>query len=351
MAELRIAGENSIVRATSALTRSARVLVVVVSASLCASLFVAAAASATSEGLSTVILSDTLPGLITTSPGVTNGPLTQSSAKLFGGNSAEVAVLGQKLADGQMSGYLRVWLHQPLNGDAVVIGAFSFQDPSAVASFLSGLESGSHQVGAIEFAVPDLLGATGYSMGPSALGRNADAYSLQFAKGDIAFAVDVESPPGQLTEADAIAIAERQYANAPGAAVAPAVGPTVWSEVGHIVGLALFVIFMVGLIVISVQRRRRKSAVPNAPLPSVVTVGAPVVSASPHFEATPSRVKLDDLPPFVTPPPITPTAEGWYMCRDSYIDQAYWDGQSWTAGKRLSGATWSELPLGHAAEV
>jgi hypothetical protein len=48
------------------------------------------------------------------------------------------------------------------------------------------------------------------------------------------------------------------------------------------------------------------------------------------------------------PLPFAPgpgTAAGWYPVGPTNNDQAYWDGQSWTARKKWEGAGWVDIPL------
>jgi hypothetical protein len=48
------------------------------------------------------------------------------------------------------------------------------------------------------------------------------------------------------------------------------------------------------------------------------------------------------------PLPFSPgpgTAAGWYPVGPTNNDQAYWDGQTWTARKKWEGAGWVDVPL------
>ena len=45
------------------------------------------------------------------------------------------------------------------------------------------------------------------------------------------------------------------------------------------------------------------------------------------------------------PPPGTGAPAGWHAVGQSPNLQAYWDGSSWTSGRRWQGAAWTEVPL------
>jgi hypothetical protein len=283
------------------------------------------AALAGPSGLASVVLADTLPGLVASPPGPTNGPIDKSNVGLFGGNAGGTSGLARHLADGDVSGELRFWVHQPPDGDGVVISAFEFKDPKQVGAFLAGLESGYGRVATATFSVPSILGASGYTVHVSASGTPSMAYIVTFAKGSIDFEVQVITASGDLTKADARAVATRQAASAPGGARVPVAPPgTSWAvRVGEIVGYVALGIFAVALVVVVtriVGRRPRRRR--------------PVVT--PAWPAFP--------PPLPPPerPPAPPREVGWHLDSDHLSEQAYWDGRAWTARRRWNGATWVE---------
>jgi len=121
-----------------------------------AALLGAQSVAAAMTSLSSVVLSQTLPGMVAAPPGVRNGPINESNIGLVTGGSSsfEATQFGQLLASGNVNGYVRSWVHEPVNGDAVVICAFQFLDPGQAASFVSGAVP--QQDGATSFAVPNV---------------------------------------------------------------------------------------------------------------------------------------------------------------------------------------------------
>jgi hypothetical protein len=306
------------------------------------------AAGAGPSSLSSVVLADTLPGLVATAPGPTNGPINASNLGSFGTNGAGAAGLARRLADGEVSGQLRFWLHRPPNGDGVVISAFQYGDPTPLGAFLAGMNSSLAGVATGTFDVPGIFGASGYTAHVSASGTPATAYIVTFAKGRIAFEVQVITAAGDLTNADAVSVAARQAANAPGALRAPTRAPSGSSRayrVGEVVGLVLLGVLVVALVLLGVRRSRvrgnrvrgnrvsgnrvRRSRVRRSRVQRRPIVGA----------AWPAGPSLPDPPP-TTPAPSR--AVGWHVDPDHLSEQAYWDGRSWTARRRWSGATWVE---------
>jgi hypothetical protein len=287
------------------------------------------AAQAGPNGLASVVLADVLPGLVANPLGPTNGPINKSNVGLFGGNGGGTSGLAQHLADGDVSGELRFWVHHPPDGDGVVISAFQFKDPKQVGAFLAGLDSGFGRVATATFSVPGILGGSGYSVHVSASGTPSTAYIVTFAKGSIDFEVQVITASGDLTKADARAVATRQAANAPGGLHAPA-APAGTSGVGVseiagyvLLGIAVVALGLLGarLVVQLVARRSR-------------TRRRPVVT--PAWHAFPPPIAARERPP------APPREVGWHLDPDHLSEQAYWDGGSWTARRRWSGATWVE---------
>jgi len=202
-----------------------------------------------SGGLSSVILPNSEPGLVAAPPGDYNGPITQSNVGAVLGNSTGAgSALGQSLASGNVAGYIRTWGHQPANGDAVVIVAFEFTNASVESSFVNGLASGNqNQSGSTPVAVPGIPGASGSVTHPSTLGTAGSEYVVTFAKGNTAFDVDVASSSGDLTSADAITLANQQFASAPDIPASGAGTNWHWWRVSPLVGIPLFVaIILIG---------------------------------------------------------------------------------------------------------
>jgi hypothetical protein len=174
-------------------------------------------ASASTSSLSSIILANPLPGLVQLPLGTENGSITQSNVSLVLGSSESASSgLGQSLADGEVTAYIRTWAHQPSNGDALVITAFAFKYASDESSFMNGLDSQlgsqSAEAGNAAFAVAAIPGATGAEVHTSSSGVPLSEYVVSFVKGNTAFQEVVATTSGDLTAADAIEVANQQYA-------------------------------------------------------------------------------------------------------------------------------------------
>lgn len=217
-------------------------------------LFSAESAASGASNLSSVVLSQSLPSLVVSPPGIRNGPITESNLNLVTGESSGAAEtqFAQLLASGNVNGYIRVWGHQPANGDAVVISAFQFQDPTQAASLVSG-ENGSlaQQTGVSPLATPNVPGATGYLVHTSVSGSPITEYVVVFEKGstDIQLAVLTES--GDVTTADVTALASQQWANIPTL--------TDWTPIVRLISLVG--VLLLSLSIVLVARKRRYSPV------------------------------------------------------------------------------------------
>ena len=215
-----------------------------------AGLLSAESAASGASNLSSVVLSQSLPGLIASPPGIRNGPITESNLSLVtGANSGPAETqFAQLLASGNVSGYIRMWAHQPANGDAVVISAFQFQDPTQAAGFVNG-EKGSLQVqaGVSPLAVPNVPGATGYLVHTSVSGTPITEYLVVFDKGSTDIQMVVVTESGDVAAADATSLASQQWANVP--------TPTDWTPIIRSIGFIGAV--LLSLIIVLVARRRR----------------------------------------------------------------------------------------------
>ena len=123
--------------------------------------FVMQSSAFAAGSLSSTILSIPEPGLVALPLGNYNGPVSRSNVDAVMGSSTDATgALGQSLADGDVTGYLRSWARQPNDGDAVVIGAFAFNFAVEENSFLESLDTQMHsQPGNEPLAVPDISGA------------------------------------------------------------------------------------------------------------------------------------------------------------------------------------------------
>ncbi len=234
-------------------------------------------AASGASSLSSVVLSRSLPGFVASPLGVRNGPIDQSNITLVTGASSGFGEteFAQLLASGNVSGYVRSWVHQPVNGDAVVITALQFLDPTQAASFVNG-EKGSvpPAAGISQFPVPNVPAATGYLVHATASGTPVTEYIVVFGKGstDIQMAVATES--GDVTSADAAALASQQWANVP--------TPTNWTPIVRSIdflGTALL-----SLVIVLLARRRHYPAALSRRATSATGAnsGSPLLASQGH---------------------------------------------------------------------
>jgi hypothetical protein len=248
-----------------------------------------------SGGLSSIILSIPEPGLVAVPLGTYNGPITQSNVNAVMGSSTDAtSSLGHSLADGSVTGYIRSWAHQPSDGDAVVIGAFQFTFAAEEVSFLDSLDTQMHsQSGSAPLTVPGIPGVSGAEVHTSASGTPLAEYEVTFEKGNTVFQVAVASSSGSLTSADAISIADRQFANAPDtpASTASVVYRLDWTKVGILAGgvLLTIVLFIVG------RKRKYPMALSGVPFPRDHSAGPSTVGSS-----EPPRVNWPPAEPIST---------------------------------------------------
>lgn len=219
-------------------------------ASAAVGVFSVQSSAAAASSLSSVVLSQSVPGLVSSPPGIRNGPINGSNLDFVtgGANGPAETQFAQQLASGDVGGYIRTWEHQPANGDGVVISAFRFQDPSQAASFVGG-EKGSlsQQPGISPLAVSSVAGATGYLVHTSASSIPVTEYMVVFDKANTVFTVSVVTVSGDLTAADATNLASRQWT-----AVAT---PTNWTPIIRLVDVVGGL--LLSLIIVLAARTRR----------------------------------------------------------------------------------------------
>ena len=215
-----------------------------------AGLFPAESAASGASNLSSVVLSQSLPNLVVSPPGIRNGPITESNLNLVTGESSGAAEtqFAQLLASGNVNGYIRAWAHQPANGDAVVISAFQFQDPAQAASLVSG-ENGSlaQQTGVSTLAMPNVPGATGYLVHTSVFGSPITEYVVVFGKGSTDIQLDALTESGDITAADVTALASQQWANIP--------TPTDWTPIVRLTSVIGALLLSLGIVLVARTRR------------------------------------------------------------------------------------------------
>jgi hypothetical protein len=214
-----------------------------------------------SGGLSTIVLSKALPGFAQTAPGAENGPLTQSTigTVFASGTATQRTEISEMLSGNQISGFVRVWRSEPLTGDGLVEFAFQSSSASDLSFLLGGFQKGvAASVAANHghtFNVSGIPDAQGYDENLASNDPPVREFIVAFAKGDSAFLLTLVSSKFDLTEADAISLAQRQAAATPGAAIAPQSLPSVGEDLlwGVLVGL---LVAMIGMLFVR-QRTRR----------------------------------------------------------------------------------------------
>jgi hypothetical protein len=215
-----------------------------------------------SGSLSTIVVTKTFPGFVLSTPGTDNGPLTAASVSSLFANESKVqqAQFVQLLNSGQLSGYARIWRSQPLVGSAVVLFAFHTDSNYSLSTLLGGLEKGIAAQVVLNhgstFGVPGVADSKGYSVNVSENGTAVREFAVAFAKGNDAFLITLATTNYSLTKANAVTLAQRQWAQTPGAAVAPQSPPSVavdllWGVV------AAFVVAMLSVLWLRQRTRRR----------------------------------------------------------------------------------------------
>jgi hypothetical protein len=230
-----------------------------------------------SDGLSSVVLSNTEPGLVVSPLGPYNGSITQSNVDtVMGSTSDATSALGQALADGSVTAYIRSWGHQPPDGDGVVIIAFAFANGSEESSFAGGLAASTQrQSNNQSFAVPGISGASGAVLHTTASGTAISEYAVTFSKGNTVFQMVVASSSGDLTSANAVSLANQQFANAPD--IPAKTSGRTWHNLAIVPPIGI----LLAVVVIVIGRKRK--------YPTSLTGGAPRVG------------------PNWPPPPVVPT--------------------------------------------
>jgi hypothetical protein len=314
-----------------------------------------AALAGSTPDLSSTVLSDSLPGFVASPAGTaTNGPINQSNVNYFGPAASD---LTQFIANGSISGFLRTWAHEPLNGDVVVIAALWFNDPNQIGAVMAGVSNGSEQSGATPFAVPGIDGGLGFSFDKA----GNQSFEVTFAKGDILFTVGVVSGFHDLTSADAVSLALKQADKAPGvvqlSSSAPATSSDPTLRFSYDLGEALPFLIIGIVIVYFIQRRRKKGKTTLAPSPGPESFGLAGFISQPirtneQLQGAASVSFSRDVPaaahalrePIGIPiPGSLPTRDpGWKTDPVDATHLAYWDGTQYTAHKKWDGAQWAD---------
>jgi Protein of unknown function (DUF2510) len=296
-----------------------------------------AAVGAAHTDLATVVVSQTLPGFLETAPGPTNGPITPSNASLLTGNSEFTSQLQQELANGTLTGYLRIWTHPPMDGDSIVVLAFRLPDSDQAQEFLTGLNRGVSSVAAGNFDVPSIGGASGFISRQPLQGQPANEYSVTFGRGTTVFEVETATITQGLTTNDATLVASSQAGQAGGSVVPPSSpsGATLQIpllRVPYVLGEIGAVLAIVTLVLYFMRRERRQSR--------AALLGPADQSVSPGWVGSPLAppasvlAGLPQLQGFGVPSVQTP-APGWYQDTMDPSRLRYFDGAVWTAHTSL----------------
>jgi hypothetical protein len=192
-----------------------------------------------------------------------------------GNDKTGSSALDQALADGTVTAYIRSWNHQPNNGDAVVITAFQFKDAPDESSFVNGFVSQLQNQSSPQFAVTGIPGASGFEVHPTQSGVALTEYIVSFTKGNTAFQEFMVTSSGDLTSADALSVADQQFAVAPDI---PASGSaTNW----HLLPGVPLVGLLVCIVIVVIGRRRKYPEALRGLPPGGRNIWAPPAAAAP----------------------------------------------------------------------
>jgi hypothetical protein len=274
------------------------------------------AGAATSGDLSTKVLTQVpIPGLTTTAPGPTNGPIGPSNISFFGGKAGVVA---QQIASGGLIGYVRAFTHDPPNGQAVVIEGDWVRDQSNIPAILAGIEGGAKGP---RFKVPGIVDAIGFET--TSATTTETQYAVAFARGNYLFLTLAESADGSIGKSSAVSVAAAQAATIPGVPTAAGTGSSssnTYYRAGEIFGVVLLAVAIIGGLVIAIRK--------SAGAKNTVAPPPPVSGTWPAPNAS------------------TPVRVGWHQTGQNFNEQFYWDGGAWTASRQWrAGAGWTESPL------
>jgi hypothetical protein len=227
-----------------------------------------ASASSSSSGNLAYIVLPVVPNYVESAPGPDNGPINSSNiATIFSGDTAaQRALVSQQFANGQLSGYIRVFRSQVQSGDGVVEYAFEAPSVYSISTFLGGFEEAAAsqvtETHGSTFAIPGVPEGNGYDSYVASGDPPFRDFVVAFAKGNIAFVLTLVTPWNDLTKANAISLAQRQWTLAPETAVAPQTPPSVAEDLLFGV-VAAMAVALIGIAWTTMRRRRRLSEDPS----------------------------------------------------------------------------------------
>ena len=269
--------------------------------------------------LSSVVVSETFPGMFPASPGPQNGPVNDANIQSLNESPAENSALLGQINKGDVAGYVRLWSREPPNGDGVIITALRFQSSAAANEQLLEQDASlKRNPGSSPFSVPSIDLAVGYTVPTStSTGISVSAHVVLFAEGNNFFQVGVLSESGDLTNANAIALANTQFSRvtASGTGSSSSTRSTAY-RAGEIFGVVVLVLLAIWVIS-ALMRRNRKGHPVKAPQRS--DGATPVISVYP-------------------PSPPSGAAPGWFPSRANMNVQFFWNGTEWAGRKQWQGA-------------
>jgi hypothetical protein len=220
------------------------------------------------SGLSSIVISHALPGMVEAPPGPLNGALTPGDLNSEFGHSAPVAAMSQAIADDDVHAYLRMWVNEPPNGAFVDVVAAQFPSAADVSEVLAGADHAAQSEHLGHFAVPQIPDALGFTAIVNSQAGLVSEEMTVFAKGTILFEVTCgqvttasNSGAPEFSEADTIQIASRQAAVAPGSTTGPSstTPENTAYQAGQDFGALILVALVAGLVVFLVRRTGRRA--------------------------------------------------------------------------------------------
>jgi len=295
--------------------------------------------------ISSVIITEPLPGFTAAVPGPTNGPLTASGFAAQSSNPTQATSEFDALARRPgFAAYLRLWtdLHGTGKGaNDIVVTLFRVTDPAQRADLVSGLRLPYEQAsGATLFRVPSIPGAGGYTVPITS--PSVTEQVVVFSTGSYVAAVqlassDAASNPAPFSSADAIGVAFSQYlamVDSPGVPVRRPASPTTAGSarsgglhLGGVLVVLAGIAVLAALAWLTDRRLRPRHSQPIddpwGPTAALAAMGALAIPASrPPVDGDPSHL-----------PHLLPGTEpGWQPDPSDPVDSVrYWDGERWTA--------------------
>jgi hypothetical protein len=179
-----------------------------------ASLAVQSEALGAGKPLGSVVLTKTFPGMVASAPGTTNGPVGDAGLHYLPVNRKSGNTMLEYIILRRVTGYVRAFSREPVNGDGVFIFAFRYEYPSEEVSWLRGFDSSFNTSGVVKFGVPGIKGASGFSATTStSVGTPVVEYVVSFDVGLTTFIVITGTSSRDLTMSDAISLAKAQAAH------------------------------------------------------------------------------------------------------------------------------------------